>query len=38
MVVGSPGMESGTKKDAYKVVSFDHENQVKEFNSYEGRQ
>lgn len=36
MVNGSPGMESGDKKDPYKVVSFDGEQQVKVFNSYEG--
>jgi len=36
MVNGSPGMEMGDKKDPYKVVSFDHEKQVKVFNSYEG--
>lgn len=38
MVNGSPGMEMGDKKDPYKVVSFDREKQVKEFNSYEGSQ
>ncbi len=38
MVNGSPGMEMGDKKDPYKVVSFDHEKQVKVFNSYEGTQ
>ena len=38
MVNGSPGMEMGDQKDPYKVVSFDHENQVKVFNSYEGSQ
>ncbi len=38
MVNGSPGMEMGDKKDPYKVVSFDSEKQVKEFNSYEGTQ
>lgn len=36
MVNGSPGMEMGDKKDPYKVMSFDHEKQVKVFNSYEG--
>jgi hypothetical protein len=35
MVNGSPGMEMGTKKDAYKVMSFDHENHVQVFKSYE---
>ncbi len=38
MVNGSPGMEMGNKKDPYKVVSFDAENKVKEFKSYEGTQ
>jgi hypothetical protein len=38
MVNGSPGMEMGNKKDAFKVVSFDTENKVKEFNNYEGTQ
>jgi hypothetical protein len=36
MVNGSPGMEMGDKKDPYKVLSFDHEKQVKVFSSYEG--
>ncbi len=36
MVNGSPGMEMGDTKDAYKVMSFDHENHAKVFNSYEG--
>jgi len=36
MVNGSPGMEMGDAKDAYKVVSFDRENHTKVFNSYEG--
>jgi hypothetical protein len=35
MVNGSPGMEMGTKKDAYKVMSFDHENHVQVFKNYE---
>lgn len=38
MVDGSPGMEMGDSKDAYKVVSFDRENHTKVFNSYEGTQ
>lgn len=38
MVNGSPGMESGAKKDAYNVVSFDGENQVQVFKSHEGAQ
>lgn len=38
MVNGSPGMEMGDKKDPYKVMSFNHEKQVKVFNSYEGTQ
>ncbi|MBL6987704.1 MAG: DUF411 domain-containing protein [Methylobacter sp.] len=36
MVSGTPGMEMGGKIDPYKVVSFDHENHTKVFNSYEG--
>lgn len=36
MVNGSPGMEMGDNKDPYQVLSFDHEKQVKIFNSYEG--
>ncbi|MGZ4953999.1 MAG: DUF411 domain-containing protein [Methylobacter sp.] len=38
MVNGSPGMEMGDTKDAYKVMSFDRENHTKVFNSYEGTQ
>ncbi|MCK9394168.1 MAG: DUF411 domain-containing protein [Methylobacter sp.] len=38
MVDGSPGMEMGDTKDAYKVVSFDRENHTKVFSSYEGTQ
>jgi len=38
MVNGSPGMEMGNTKDAYKVMSFDRENHAKVFNSYEGTQ
>lgn len=38
MVNGSPGMEMGDQKDPYQVMSFDKENQVKVFNSYEGTQ
>jgi len=38
MVDGSPGMEMGDTKDAYKVLSFDRENHTKVFNSYEGTQ
>ncbi|MCK5889820.1 MAG: DUF411 domain-containing protein [Methylococcales bacterium] len=36
MPMGTPGMEMGSKKDAYKVVSFDQENKYKVFNSYKG--
>ncbi|MGZ5006518.1 MAG: DUF411 domain-containing protein [Methylobacter sp.] len=36
MVNGSPGMEMGDAKEPYQVMSFDHENHVKVFNSYEG--
>jgi len=35
MPIGTPGMEMGTKKDAYKVMSFDENNQTQIFNSYE---
>lgn len=34
MPAGTPGMEMGGKKDAYKVVSFDKKNNYKVFNSY----
>jgi hypothetical protein len=33
---GTPGMEMGDRKDAYKVMSFDRENHYEIFNSYEG--
>ena len=36
MPVGTPGMEMGNRKDAYKVVGFDKNNQYQIFNSYEG--
>ena len=35
MPVGTPGMEMGGRKDAYKVVSFDKENKYQVFTSYE---
>jgi hypothetical protein len=35
MPMGTPGMEMGGKKDAYKVMSFDKENDYKVFNSYQ---
>jgi hypothetical protein len=35
MPKGTPGMEMGGKKDAYQVMSFDTENQIKVFNSYQ---
>lgn len=35
MPVGTPGMEMGTKKDAYNVVSFDENNQTQIFTHYE---
>jgi hypothetical protein len=38
MVNGTPGMEMGDKKDPYKVVSFDSDKNIKEFNSYKGTQ
>lgn len=37
MPVGTPGMEMGSKKDPYKVVSFDKEKQYKVVNSYQGK-
>ena len=37
MPVGTPGMEMGGKKDPYKVVSFDKENNYKVFSSYAGK-
>ena len=36
MVSGTPGMEVGDKKDAYKVISFDKDNHTAVFTSYEG--
>lgn len=38
MVNGSPGMEMGSKADAYKVVSFDKKQNYKVFNSYPSKQ
>ena len=38
MPVGTPGMDMGGRKDAYKVVSFDENKKYKIFNSYEGSQ
>lgn len=35
MPVGTPGMEMGGKKDAYKVIGFDKNKQYQIFNSYE---
>jgi len=37
MSVGTPGMDMGGRKDAYKVVSFDKDKKYKVFNSYEGQ-
>lgn len=37
MVTGSPGMEMGTRKDPYDVMSFDKENHFQIFNSYSGK-
>jgi hypothetical protein len=34
MPSGTPGMEMGSKKDAYQVISFDTKNQHQVFNSY----
>lgn len=36
MPSGTPGMETGGKKDAYHVMSFDKENHTQVFNSYKG--
>ncbi len=36
MPVGTPGMEMGDRKDPYKVLSFDKQNQSKVFSSYDG--
>ncbi|TAL44190.1 MAG: DUF411 domain-containing protein [Methylovulum sp.] len=38
MPAGTPGMEMGTKKEAYDVVSFDAQHRVQVFNSYQGSQ
>lgn len=35
MPVGTPGMEMGSKKDAYKVISFDKRQSYQVFSSYE---
>lgn len=35
MPVGTPGMEMGTKKDNFTVISFDEDNQFRVFNRYE---
>lgn len=35
MVVGSPGMEMGARKDSYKVVSFDESGRQSLYQSYE---
>ncbi|MCK4842703.1 MAG: DUF411 domain-containing protein [Methylococcales bacterium] len=36
MPVGTPGMDMGGRKDAYKVISFDKDKQNKVFSRYEG--
>jgi hypothetical protein len=36
MPVGTPGMEMGTKKDAYDVISFDNQKNAQIFKHYEG--
>jgi hypothetical protein len=36
MPVGTPGMEVGSKKDDYNVVSFDKSKSVQIFNQYKG--
>jgi hypothetical protein len=35
MPSGTPGMEMGGKKDAYQVISFDKDNKLQVFNSYQ---
>jgi len=35
MIVGTPGMEMGDKKEPYKVMSFDRQNHTAVFNSYQ---
>lgn len=38
MPVGTPGMEMGSKKDAYDVVSFDNKQHTEIFTHYKGEQ
>ncbi len=38
MPMGSPGMEMGTKKDAYQVVSFDKDKNTQVFSQYGAEQ
>ena len=37
MPVGSPGMEAGTERQAYSVVSFTADGKIAEFNKYAAR-
>jgi len=37
MPVGTPGMEMGGRKDAYKVISFDKNENYQVFSSYKGK-
>ncbi|MGR9088423.1 MAG: DUF411 domain-containing protein [Gammaproteobacteria bacterium] len=37
MVTGSPGMEMGSRKDPYDVMSFDRESHFQIFKSYSGK-
>jgi hypothetical protein len=37
MPVGTPGMEMGTKKDPFTVLSFDRQNAIMVFNDYPSR-
>ena len=37
MPAGTPGMEMGSRKDPYKVISFDKENKYQVFSRYEGK-
>jgi hypothetical protein len=36
MPVGTPGMEMGSRKDAFQVISFDKDGQYRVFSHYEG--
>lgn len=38
MPIGSPGMEMGDRKDAFQVISYDQQGQLKQYTSYPGNQ